>query len=107
MNTGDWHGFTGYVLENNALRVVIVPALGAKIVSLVDKVAGHEWLAPPTNPVRARDYGDSFIAHDLAGWDEMFPTIVACPSPHDPAVMLPDHGEVWALAWEVNLSNQV
>lgn len=101
MNSIDWHGFTGYVLENDALRVVIVPELGAKIASLVDKVADHEWLAPPTHPVRARGYGDTFIDHDMAGWDEMFPTINACPSPHDPSVTLPDHGEVWALPWDV------
>jgi galactose mutarotase-like enzyme len=101
MNTIDWHGFTGYVLENEHMRVVIVPALGAKIVSLVDKAANHEWLAPPTNAVRAREYGDTFTDHDMAGWDEMFPTIVACPSPRDPSVMLPDHGEVWGLPWEI------
>jgi galactose mutarotase-like enzyme len=101
MNTIDWHGFTGYVLENEHLHVVIVPALGAKIASLVDKAANHEWLAPPSHPVRAREYGDTFTDHDMAGWDEMFPTIVACPSPHDPSVTLPDHGEAWALAWDV------
>lgn len=101
MTAVDWHGFAGWALENEALRVVVVPELGAKIASLTDKAAGHEWLTPPTHPVRARTVGDSFVEHDLAGWDEMFPTIVACPSPHDPAVMLPDHGEVWALPWQV------
>lgn len=101
MDTMDWHGFEGHVLENDALRVVVIPALGAKIASLADKAAGHEWLAPPSRPVRAREYGDSFIAHDLAGWDEMFPTIISCQSPHDPAEQLPDHGEVWALPWHL------
>jgi galactose mutarotase-like enzyme len=106
MNTIDWHGYEGYILENEHLRVVIVPTLGAKIVSLVDKATNHEWLAPPTNPVRARAYGDTFTDHDLAGWDEMFPTIVACPSPREPSAMLPDHGEVWALPWDVNFVNE-
>lgn len=101
MNTIDWHGFTSYVLENEHMRVVIVPELGAKIASLVDKAAGHEWLAPPSHPVRAREYGDTFIHHDMAGWDEMCPTINACQSPHDPAEQLPDHGEVWALPWHL------
>ncbi len=101
MNSIEWHGFAGYALENEHLRVVIVPELGAKIASLVDKASGHEWLAPPTHPVRAREYGDTFIDHDMAGWDEMFPTINACPSPHDPAKHLPDHGEVWAMPWHL------
>ena len=101
MTAVKWQGFDAWQMENEAARVVIVPALGAKIVSLVDKASGHEWLAPATNPVRARTYGDTFTDHDLAGWDEMFPTIVECPSPHDASVTLPDHGEVWALLWEV------
>ncbi|MCU0513417.1 MAG: hypothetical protein MUE40_12715 [Anaerolineae bacterium] len=95
-----WHGFPAWQMENDRLRVVVVPALGAKIAELLDKPAGYAWLAGPTHPVRERHYGDAFVAHDLAGWDEMFPTINACPSPHAPDVMLPDHGEVWALPWE-------
>jgi galactose mutarotase-like enzyme len=101
MMTIDWHGFEGWVLENEALRMLIVPALGAKIASIYDKAAGHEWLAPPSHPVRTRGYGDSFVTHDMAGWDEMFPTIVACPSPFDPTLELPDHGEVWLLPWQI------
>ncbi|MFZ4813925.1 MAG: hypothetical protein ACOYL5_05265 [Phototrophicaceae bacterium] len=100
MTLVDWHGYPAVQLENNQVQVVIVPELGAKIASLVDKTADHEWLAPPTHPVRPRVYGDPFTEHDLAGWDEMFPTIDPCPSPHDPAVMLPDHGEVWAQPWQ-------
>jgi galactose mutarotase-like enzyme len=101
MTTVQWQGFDAWQMENEQIRVVIVPALGAKIASLVDKTAGYEWLAPPTNPVRERRYADVFTDHDLAGWDEMFPTISMCPSPHNRAIELPDHGEVWALSWEV------
>ncbi len=38
----------------------------------------------------------------MSGWDEMFPTITACPYPAPGAhtgVPLPDHGEVWAVPW--------
>jgi galactose mutarotase-like enzyme len=93
-----------FTLENDHLRLVIVPSLGAKIASLVDKHTGFEWLAPPTRPIRERREGDLFVEHDLSGWDETFPTILPCPSPHDPTVMLPSHGEVWALPWDVEES---
>lgn len=53
----------------------------------------------PYTPTALRHYGDSFLAHDLSGWDEMFPTIDPCPSPFDPHTYLPDHGEVWSLPW--------
>lgn len=101
MTVVDWHGFTGWQMAHEQVRVVIVPALGAKIASLVDVRAGYEWLASPTHPVRPRAYGATFTEHELAGWDEMFPTINLCAAPHDPTAQLPDHGEVWALPWEV------
>jgi galactose mutarotase-like enzyme len=97
----EWHGFSVWQIEDEYARIVIVPALGAKIASLVDKQTGQEWLAPPTHPVHERGYGDTFTDHDLSGWDEMFPTINACPAPHAPHIHLPDHGEVWALPWDV------
>jgi galactose mutarotase-like enzyme len=97
----NWHGFDAWQLENSAVRITIVPDLGAKIASLVDKRTGVDWLAAPSRPVRARNYGDRFTDHDLSGWDEMFPTIDACPAPDDSAVTLPDHGEVWAFAWDI------
>ena len=101
MSQTRWQGFSAWQLENEALRVVIVPQLGGRIASIYDKRASYEWLAGPTRPVRPRTYGDTFTEHDLSGWDEMFPTINMCPAPHDDSVQLPDHGEVWALPWEI------
>jgi hypothetical protein len=40
----------------------------------------------------------------MSGWDEMFPTIVACMYPGagvNHGVNLPDHGEAWALPWQI------
>lgn len=102
-----WHGISAWALENVAARVVIVPEMGAKIVSLFDKRAGHEWLVGPMpgRAVRPVAYGAPFTEQDMAGWDEMFPTIAACAypgsGPHHGAP-LPDHGEAWALPWEVS-----
>ena len=65
-----------------------------------------EWLAGPMpgRPVRPAAYAAPFVEQDMAGWDEMFPTILACaypgPGPHHGAA-LADHGEAWALPWEV------
>ncbi|MFN8459999.1 MAG: hypothetical protein U0401_36005 [Anaerolineae bacterium] len=106
----DWEGWSAWQLENNSLRVVIIPQLGAKIVSFFDKQAQHEWLAKPRRPLRAAPYNASFVDYDLSGWDEMCPTIIAC---HYPAPgpfqgrMLPDHGEVWALPWSVEAANEM
>ena len=98
-----WHGQDAWVLENDTLRAVVTPKLGAKLVSLVDKRTGREWLVDPgRRPFREVPYGASFVDQDMSGWDEMFPTIVACdyPAPgNNLGAPLPDHGEVWPLPW--------
>lgn len=98
-----WHDQPAWMLENAGLRVVTVPSMGAKIVSLFNKQVDHEWLIGPADrPFRPVPYGASFIEHDMSGWDEMYPTIVACPYPEGGPFVgaaLPDHGEVWALPW--------
>jgi galactose mutarotase-like enzyme len=98
-----WHGQEAWVLENDTLRTVVTPKIGAKLVSLFDKRTGREWLVgPDPRPFREVPYGASFVEQDMSGWDEMFPTIVACdyPAPgNNLGTPLPDHGEVWPLPW--------
>jgi galactose mutarotase-like enzyme len=98
-----WRGLSAWSLESEELRTVIVPELGAKIVSLFDKRNQLEWLIDPgSRPLTAVPYGASFEDQDMSGWDEMFPTIVACAYPVQGekfGATLPDHGEVWSLPW--------
>ncbi|MBX7236069.1 MAG: hypothetical protein K1X65_16915 [Caldilineales bacterium] len=101
-----WQGLSAWTLENAVTGVVIVPEMGAKIASLCDRRNGYEWIVGPIpgRAVRQATYGAPFAEQDMAGWDEMFPTIIACAypgaGPHH-GVHLPDHGEAWALPWEV------
>lgn len=100
-----YHDCAALQLENDAVRVIVTPAAGAKIVSLVDKRAGREWLVTPeaSNPFRAWPYGTEYNPNQCGGWDEMFPTILACGYPVPGAyqgVALPDHGELWTLPWQ-------
>ena len=95
-----------WALENEFLRTVVVPELGAKVVSLLDKRSQREWLVGPGGrALKTVPYGAPFQEQDMSGWDEMFPTIVACayPGPGDRhGTPLPDHGEVWTLPWTVD-----
>jgi len=99
-----WHGLRAWTLEDDCMRVAMVPALGGKIVSLLDKRAGRQWLIDSGGrPLQPVAYGASFTAQDMSGWDEMFPTIDACAYPGPGSrhgAPLPDHGEVWSLPWE-------
>lgn len=102
-----WHGLEDWVLESEAIQMIVVPTLGAKIVSLLDKRAGYEWLVGPMRPPKPVPYAATFIDQDMSGWDEMFPTINACNYPAAGPYHgrpLPDHGEVWTLPWQLEPS---
>jgi len=98
-----WHDQNAWVLESETIRTVVVPDLGAKLVSLIDKRTQREWLVGPGDrPFKKVDYGADFVDQDMSGWDEMFPTIVACNYPvpgGEYGRTLPDHGEVWPQSW--------
>ncbi len=84
------------------LRVAVAPQLGAKIVSLFYKPQNFEVLFQPTDDAyRLPEYGADFSAYDTSGADEMFPTIDACSYPPDKRIMLPDHGELWSIPWQL------
>jgi galactose mutarotase-like enzyme len=100
-----WRGVPAWTLESDRLRVVTTPSIGAKITSIYDKTAAHEWLvAPADRPFGPLAYAAPYIEQDMSGWDEMYPTIKPCtypvPGPYA-GTALPDHGEVWALPWQV------
>ncbi len=98
-----WHDFPGLKIESELVRVVLVPNLGGKIVSLFDKVHQLEWLAPPMRPLKQTTYGADFVSQDMSGWDEMLPTIVSCVYQ---GALLPDHGEVWSIPWQVEQTSE-
>lgn len=102
-------GLQRVVMENQALRTVILPELGGKIASLVSLKSGREFfLQHPDRPFRRARYGDPFGDYDISGFDECLPTVSACRYPEPPfaGVPLPDHGEVWSLPWETEIQGE-
>lgn len=91
-------GFKTIELHSDALRVIIVPSLGGRVVSLFDHRTGREWMWHPGSELRlfANDPRDDFAKSPLAGWDECVPTVNPCVWRDR---NLPDHGELWPLAW--------
>ena len=85
------------VLENAALRLTVLPELGAHVLELVDKAADRNllWSNPRTPPRRA-PYGAHFDDWWSGGWDEIFPTGDRA-SLH--GEQLPYMGELWSVPW--------
>ena len=96
------------VLENDILRVEIVPGAGARTASIIYKPAQQEllWQNPAVSHAPVR-YAQPFPDGEGSGFDEMFPTINECIYQDFPweEIKLPDHGEVWALPWSCSIDS--
>jgi len=94
-------GFELVTLTSDAVRLSVVPTLGAKVCSLTDLRTGREWMWSPPGPRRffTSEFGSPFPDSTLIGADECLPTIGACTwnGRH-----LPDHGEVWSVPWALD-----
>lgn len=79
------------VLSDDSTRVEIVPAEGARVQHVTDRVSSRELLYQRTPPPGPRA---DFLTGCPGGWDEMFPN-------DTPWAGHPDHGRIWSLAFEV------
>ncbi len=93
--------FAVYVLSSRDAEVAVVPELGARIISLKNRRTGREWMWHPAEGLNLFQncLGDDFSNGPLVGMDECLPTIEPCVWQ---GRKLPDHGEVWAAAWDVD-----
>jgi hypothetical protein len=100
----DWQyrGLQVVRIENEHIRVDVIPEVGAKIYSFVHKASGRNLLwHNPRVPLARVSYGALFDDHWSGGWDELLPNDVPFKTPS--GEMLPDHGEVWSQEsqWDV------
>lgn len=81
---------------------------GAKLLSLYDCINKTELLdQTPGENYRKPAYDMCYTSAECSGFDDMFPTIDECRYDAAPwkGVGLPDHGEVWALTWEMEITD--
>ncbi|OPH58180.1 hypothetical protein BC351_24915 [Paenibacillus ferrarius] len=91
--TGTYKGFASITMESEQISLTTVPDIGGKLVSIVYKPTGREWMLDSgRRALRQPEYGSIFSDWDMSGWDECFPTV-------NKEMNLPDHGELWALPW--------
>lgn len=101
-------GLEAIKLENDYLRIIILPGLGGKIASFYHKEKQFELAFQ--NP---KDYyelpskpASSFEAFDCSGFDDAFPNInesMQCINGH--SVLYPDHGEIWSSSFDYRLES--
>ncbi len=96
--------FRTLVLENDFLRLEVLPELGGKCSSLTLAGTGGELLQPPLKPYAPRTPTMPFDEGDGGGWDECLPSIGPCTLPGGTRVE--DHGDFWRVPFEVTASSE-
>jgi hypothetical protein len=93
-----YNGIGTVILENELLRVVVMPGLGAKIWQLTYLPANREllWRNPRITP-RPLPFHSTYDDVFFGGWDELFPNDLAEELGGE---RMPDHGEIWTLPWQ-------
>lgn len=89
------HTFNTYVLENDYLKVTLLPEYGGRILSIIYKPTGHEELYQ--NPL-GLPYGidaGNFYYDWLMVYGGIFPTFPE-----------PEHGKGWLVPWAFEVVNQ-
>ncbi|MFC5649457.1 hypothetical protein ACFPYJ_09990 [Paenibacillus solisilvae] len=97
-------GYDVWAGETDAVSIRVIPELGSKVISLVNRRSNREWLWRSGKALGNQGFGSSFGASDESGWDEMFPSINECLYPEAPWMgnKIPDHGEVWSSKWQAS-----
>jgi galactose mutarotase-like enzyme len=94
-------GFDCVGLRGDAVELLVVPRLGAKVISLINRATGRQWLWSSGRSPRLFEVvtGCDFADGPLLGADECVPTVAPCKwNGRD----LPDHGEAWTQAWSLD-----
>ena len=98
-------GQQAVILANAETRVVVLPGLGGKIISVVDKRVDAELLWRNERiPVRPAAFGSGYDDQFLGGWDELYPNDEPEELAGEP---VPDHGELWAVPWNWSTGSAV
>lgn len=94
----DERGILQVVLENDVLRLTVLPELGGRLWSIIELRRGEEilWHHPTLRP-HAVGPGAGYDEAFAGGWDELFPSDRAVVID---GIVYPDHGEWWSQPWE-------
>lgn len=98
------HGLRALILENAALRAVILPEAGGRIYQITYKPMDADllWNHPRIRPARL-PFGSNYDDNWCGGMDELLPNNI--PETIN-GEAYPDHGELWAAEWSFTTSEE-
>jgi len=97
-----FQNLTRIKMENEKISLAVLPEIGGKMISLVFKDTGREYLFLSGREFKKPVYETNYEDWDISGIDECFPAVVKGPYPEWPwkGAEIPDHGEVFTLPWD-------
>ena len=97
-----FQGLSRITMENEKLSLAILPEVGGKMISLVFKDTGQEFISLSGRKFKKPTYTANYCDLDVSGFDECFPAIAEGFYPEWPwkGVVIPDHGEIFTLPWD-------
>src|SRR6185369_6526758 len=98
-------------LENDVLKITVLPDKGADLYAIVHKPSGIDFLwknpvglAPPGSPPQPGSGDLEFLWNYEGAWQELFPNCGTAVKYHDKTI--PFHGEVALLPWSDEILTQ-
>ena len=99
-----------YALSNDQISISCIPTLGGKInsIKVLNDAGDYELLSRSETPYSLRQYGTKYSNTEVDGIDECFPALNVSRYPVAPwrGRVIPDHGEVCQLTWEVQQADK-
>lgn len=89
-----------FCLENEYLKVIILPDLGGRIDSFVNKKNNKNWVWSNNNLNKSKvsKYSE-YDSNWQGGWEELFPNDAIEDFSWGKGL---DHGELWSTSWSIN-----
>jgi len=95
-------------LENDYVRVIVLPTIGGKIASFFLKDKNFELMFQNKEEIyrKAKLY-DDFAEFDASGFDDAFPSIDSSKVEYaGKTIEYPDHGEIWTADFNYTIDNE-
>lgn len=99
-------------LENDFVKFTILPEVGGKMIELINKETGTQFLLDPQSEGGKYEkpfYGADFDKFDTSGFDECFPNVsesIYIKENYKHKIVFPDHGELWSRPWDYEINDE-
>ncbi|MEO8758868.1 MAG: hypothetical protein ABI398_14090 [Devosia sp.] len=95
-----------HTIQSQDVRVEVDPLFGARVLSLIDRRSGRDWMAKGPKSLQVGEDA-VYLADEAVGWDECFPTVARWDASDTSwGRRLRDHGDLWGRPWALKAQSE-